>query len=124
MATIKKNSHKDTLLPTGSKSRDLNASAGLEALTAIQAEMKLRKGATTWLAEVTPVGAAGPSHPLHRLDPMVELPKDVKALLDKFPEVFKESPPSLPPERGIAHAIPTEEGAKPGWRPMYRLSPA
>jgi hypothetical protein len=122
--TVKKNSHKHTLFPTGSKPKDLGIPARLEPLTAIQADRKLRKGATAWLAVITPVSAADPSHPLHRTDPMAGLPKDVKTVLDRFPKVFKETPPGLPPERGIAHAIPTEEGAKPAWRPMYRLSPA
>src|SRR3569623_390116 len=56
----------------------------------------------------------------------IDLPADVrlKALLEKFADVFPEElPASLPPARGVGHSIPIEPGASPPFRPMYRLSP-
>lgn len=46
----------------------------------------------------------------------------VAALLEKYKIVFRENN-GLPPERNIGHTIRTEPGAKPPFRPMYRLSP-
>ena len=46
----------------------------------------------------------------------------VQHLLQEYPEVF-EPRTTLPPKRNIAHTIPLEQGHKPPFRPIYRLSP-
>ena len=48
----------------------------------------------------------------------------VQPLLKEYRDVFTSLPGGLPMDRGIAHAIPLEEGVKPPFRPMYRLSPS
>jgi hypothetical protein len=45
------------------------------------------------------------------------------ALLKKFEDVFEPLPSGLSPKREMAHTIPLEEGSKPPFRPIYRLSP-
>ena len=59
----------------------------------------------------------------------VEIPRDVNPLLrpilQKYRDVFpNDLPHYLPPRREVGHTIPLEEGAKPVFRPIYRLSPA
>jgi hypothetical protein len=46
----------------------------------------------------------------------------VQQLLAEYKEVFAERT-GLPPDRGIAHVIPEEPGAKPVYKNPYRLSP-
>ena len=47
----------------------------------------------------------------------------MSALLEEYSDVFPETVPSgLPPERSVAHAIPTLPDAKPPVNKMYRLS--
>ena len=46
------------------------------------------------------------------------------ALLARFQDVFPDGlPPGMPPDRNVVHPITLEPGAKPSYRPMYRLSP-
>jgi hypothetical protein len=48
----------------------------------------------------------------------------LQTLLNEYKDVFPEGlPPGMPPDRNIVHPIPLESGAKPCYRPMYRLSP-
>lgn len=47
----------------------------------------------------------------------------IKALQDRFQVVFTEGGVGLPPDRKLVHTIPTEPGAEPPYRPLYRLSP-
>jgi hypothetical protein len=47
----------------------------------------------------------------------------VKALIEKYKVIFTEGGIGQPPDRNLAHTIPTEPGAKPPFRPLYRLSP-
>ena len=44
-------------------------------------------------------------------------------LMRKYASVFQE-PTGLPPDRGVEHAIPLEEGAQPVAGSLYRMSPA
>jgi len=44
--------------------------------------------------------------------------------LNNFRDVFQDVPVGLPPDRGIGHTIPLEPGAKPPFKPIYRLSPS
>ena len=45
------------------------------------------------------------------------------AVLEEYRDRFREIPPGLPPEREIAHPIPTEPGARPPNQRAYRMSP-
>ncbi len=48
----------------------------------------------------------------------------LQQVLEQYSDVFPdELPAGLPPPRNVAHSIVLEEGAKPTWRPRYRLSP-
>ena len=51
-------------------------------------------------------------------------PKDMDILLDKYGDVLRDLPPGLPPVRATEHTIPLVEGARPVFRPPFRLSPA
>jgi hypothetical protein len=54
-----------------------------------------------------------------------EFSENVRILLQKIADVFlDELPAGLPPHRNVGHSIPTEAGAPPLFRPLYRLSPA
>jgi hypothetical protein len=44
------------------------------------------------------------------------------AILEEFKVVF-DDPHALPPMRHVSHCINTEPGARPPYRPMYRLTP-
>ncbi|KAJ9532067.1 hypothetical protein QJQ45_003771 [Haematococcus lacustris] len=48
----------------------------------------------------------------------------VKRLINEYHTIFSEELRGLPPTRKVAHTIPLEPGAKPPFRPMYRMSPA
>ena len=50
-----------------------------------------------------------------------ELSATQKEYSDRFPETL---PDGLPPERDVAHTIPTEPWHVPPFKPIYRLSPA
>jgi hypothetical protein len=85
-------------------------------LTALQAKRLARKGARLFMVFVK------------NADDKLELKgsdsPDIVNLIAEFPDVFKDIPPGLPPDRpGIAHTIPMEPGAKPVYKPLYRLSP-
>ena len=54
----------------------------------------------------------------------VSIPQPLAALLSEFSDVFSEEmPKGLPPTRTTGHTIELVEGAKPTFRPLYRLSP-
>jgi hypothetical protein len=69
--------------------------------------------ATPQLSEKDKVLQAIPSH----------LSPAVKDIVHRYWHRFAPRP-GLPPDRGIAHVIPEEPGARPVYRPPYRLSPA
>jgi Reverse transcriptase (RNA-dependent DNA polymerase) len=49
----------------------------------------------------------------------------VQEELNNWQDVLvEELPAGLPPDRGVGHTIELEAGARPPYRPMYRLSPA
>jgi hypothetical protein len=52
--------------------------------------------------------------------PSVEL--DFTAVLQQFPDVFKDLPNDLPPVRAVDHKIDLEPGASPPFRGIYRMS--
>jgi hypothetical protein len=109
--TVTKRTHQHVLRPRGATTPRLAPPRDATPLTAVQLERRLSEGYIAFLAVVKPRGAEDPNHPLHRPDPMIGLPADVKAVLNRYPEVFKETPPGLPPDRGINHAIPLEPGS-------------
>ena len=45
-------------------------------------------------------------------------------LLEEYTDVFAILPDGLPPVRVVGRTIPVEPGARPPFRPMYRLSPS
>jgi hypothetical protein len=49
---------------------------------------------------------------------------EVQRVLEEFSDVFAELPPGLPPSRDVGHTIQLEVGARPTFRPQFRLSPA
>ena len=49
--------------------------------------------------------------------------EELDALLHEYKDVFGDIPSGLPPDRGTGHTIQLEPGAKPAYRPIYRLSP-
>ena len=67
-----------------------------------------------------------PPHPLDPQDDII-FPEHVtpatRKVLEKYRSVFEKMSGKLI-DRGIDHVIPTEPGAKPAYRPPYRLSPA
>ncbi len=54
-----------------------------------------------------------------------EVPKEAAALYAKYSHLFPEGPlpPELPPERVVDCTIPITPGAKPPFRPAYKLGP-
>ena len=47
----------------------------------------------------------------------------VGPLVKEYDDIFQAIPPRLPPMREMAYTIPLEDGNKPLFRPIYRLSP-
>ncbi len=50
--------------------------------------------------------------------------EEVDRLIEEYKDVLREPPPGLPRKRKTVHTIPTVDGAKPPYRPPFRLSPA
>ena len=50
-------------------------------------------------------------------------PQALQTLLKEFKDLFPDSIPRLPPDRGVQVSIPLIEGAEPVRRPMFRYSP-
>ena len=46
-----------------------------------------------------------------------------REILNNYKDVFSDIPAGLPPDRGTGHTIPLEPGARPPFKPIYRLSP-
>ena len=51
-------------------------------------------------------------------------PQALQKLLTEYKDLFPDSIPGLPPDRGVQVSIPLIEGAEPVRRPMFRYSPA
>jgi hypothetical protein len=83
-------------------------------LSALQVKRCLRKDSRMFLATVSKVDD----------EPEAALPEAAKPLVEKYSDVFQVPPAGLPPDRGVGHTIPLEQGAVPPFRPMYRLSPS
>ncbi|KAJ9511970.1 hypothetical protein QJQ45_004424 [Haematococcus lacustris] len=93
---------------------------GLSCITLSRAKRDMRKGAKAALIHVSAANAT-PAAPKAAKEHEYSAP--IKALIKQYAQVFDDLQ-GLPPERNIAHTIPLEPGAKPPFRPMYRMSPA
>ena len=51
-------------------------------------------------------------------------PQALEKLLKEYKDLFPDSIPGIPPDRGLQVLIPFIEGAEPVRRPMFRYSPA
>ena len=106
-------------------------------LSAMQAKNALNKGAGAMYLLVTKsdgpdsvngtalagdsTASAQQSTADHTLMPDSDLQKIKHECTDRFPSTL---PDGLPPERDVAHTIPTEAGHIPPVKAIYRLSPA
>jgi hypothetical protein len=88
-------------------------SSNTHRLTAMQFKRSIRKGATSFLVQLTAVG--------DDVEDTVAAP--YATVLEEYADVFQPIPTGLPPEREIAHIIPLEPDGKPPFRPIYTLSP-
>jgi transposase InsO family protein len=85
-----------------------------KVLSAMQLKRAVKKGEKVLLCQLSEV----------KMDNL-KVPENVQSLLTEFADVFPDELPSgLPPSRNVGHSIPTEIGAPPPFRPLYRLSPA
>lgn len=95
-------------------------------LSALQAKRVCRAGGRHLLVQV-----AASTAERYKLAAMTQAEADglvpeanLQAILTDFADVFAELPDELPPKRNIAHVIPLEPGARPVYRPLYRLTQA
>ena len=106
------------------------------SLSAMQAKKAISKGAGAMYVLVSkaetdsfnvsamPANSTGGSERHvadHTLMSELDLQNIQHEYVDRFPETL---PHGLPPERDVAHTIPTEQGHVPPFKPIYRLSPA
>ena len=104
-------------------------------LSAVQARKAVSKGAGAMFLLVTQSDKSGGVHVSavtnnHRsfqqqsqTDHTLVPQSDMQSILHEFKDRFPESlPDGLPPERVVAHTIPTGPGVPP-FKPIYRLSP-
>ena len=80
--------------------------------------------AAATLPPINPLELEGlPGPPISPPIPILH-PPGVQFILDKYADIFGELPIGLPPVRGEGHVITLIEGAKPSFRPNFRMSPA
>jgi hypothetical protein len=79
----------------------------------MQFKRSIRKGATSFLIQLTAVG--------NNVEDTVATP--YATMLEEYVDVFQPIPTGLPPERKMTHIILLEPDGKPPFRPIYRLSP-
>ena len=105
-------------------------------LTHMQVKRSVRKGNKTFFVMVKSLDRegpepdadsdAGPPPPPNPVCPKTTEyqvdPQRLKELLDEYPDVFLDSIPGLPPDRGAEISIPLQEGTRPLNRPMFRYS--
>ena len=89
----------------------------LPSLTRAQAMRAVRHGATPYLVLV--------QSRLPSIDHVpVEVREKLTSLLTRFSSIFHDKlPPGLPPNFAPCEVIPTEPGAKPPYKPPFRMSP-
>ena len=81
-------------------------------LTAMQFKRSIRKGATSFIVQLTAVG--------DDVEDIMATP--YTTVLEEYADVFQPIPTGSPLEREMAHTIPLEPDGKPPFRPIYRLS--
>lgn len=93
-------------------------------LSALQFKRVVKKGCQPLLIHLKKIESGEPleNSPMESVSLKVE-ESFVGPLVKEYEDIFQPIPPGLPPEREIAHTIPLEEGHKPPFRPIYRLSP-
>ena len=84
-------------------------------LSALQFKRAVKKGCTPLLIYLKDVQNKEPSSRLEN--------NLIGSLVKEYEDIFQPIPTGLPPVREMAHTIPLEEGHKPHFRPIYRLSP-
>ena len=84
-------------------------------LSALQFKRAVKKGCTPLLIHLKDVQNKEPSSRLEN--------NLIGSLVKEYEDIFQPIPAGLPPVREMAHTIPLEEGHKPPFRPIYRLSP-
>lgn len=90
-------------------------------LSVTQVKRALSKGARCFTVHVVATDTSVPPTTFASKLPEHISPA-VRTALEKYESVFA-TPQGLPPDRGIHHVIPEIPGAKPHYRPPYRLSP-
>jgi RNase H-like domain found in reverse transcriptase/Reverse transcriptase (RNA-dependent DNA polymerase)/Integrase zinc binding domain/Chromo (CHRromatin Organisation MOdifier) domain/Retroviral aspartyl protease len=99
---------------------------GKPLLSAMQLRKACRKGSTLFMVQVESIEEDVDSTTTwsSKDQENFSCPSVIQPLLKEYVDVFpNDLPPGLPPERGVKHTIPLEVGAKPPWRPIYRMSP-
>ncbi len=124
--------------PRASKKLHVKPPVASLFLTALQARKAVKAGCRAFYVQVTETegsvaptvatmdvdSATGPTQSRTKdstLVPESELQFILHDCQDRFPESL---PDGLPPERNVAHTIPTEPDHVPPFRPLFRLSPA
>ena len=96
-------------------------------LSSLQLSKAIKKGATALFVQLRTLEeelADGEEWPKQKEETMPGIPPQRSTVLKEFSDVFPEElPAGLPPDRGTDRTIPLEPGAKPVFKPMYRLSP-
>lgn len=96
---------------------------GPALLSAMQAKRAMRDCNRSWLVQVRAAAPDGRLAAVGSTAPDVVPESKLRSLLAEFQDVFPpDLPDGLPPERNVAHVIPLEPGARPIYRPMYRLT--
>jgi hypothetical protein len=97
------------------KSPDQPSHATPILLNTVRIKRSIRQGAKAFMVRVQDSGVLqAEAHP--------QLSPQIRSLIEEYQDVFSPIE-RLPPVRDIGHTIPTEAGAGPPFRPMFRLSP-
>jgi len=100
----------------GIKDKENKTEEKIEMISAMQLKKLIKKEKEVYLCNIMEIKDDGDKK---------ERTKEtqVKALLDKYKDVFPEELPNgLPPKRDCDHVIELIEGSKPTCKPVYRLS--
>jgi len=112
--TLDKKGVQHTLQPVEQTSKADATSIHSLLLNAVRVNQYIRQGARAFVVRVQDSGLLTPDNP--------QLSGPMSALIDEFQDVFSPMQ-NLPPVRNTGHTIPTEAGASPPFKPMFRLSP-
>ena len=106
--------HRRITLRAYTKSQDMQTTpANCKVLSVLQLKRAVKKGEDILLCQL-----------METKEDILDVSEKTQELYRQFSDVFPdELPPELPPHRNVGHSIPTEQGAEPPFRPLYRLSP-